>query len=446
MHSSDRNLILISIDGLRSEDLANPALRLPHIRALAARGATVTHLETSFPSVTWCVHTTMITGTHPNKHGVLGNRVLDRISGTGLDHFGDRTWDKEEAVLVPTLYDEAQRAGLTTASICWPETRGARTIDWNIPEFYEQHLFERHCTPALWQELRDLGYPVHRYGEWSAQHALGPMQDWLSAEAAVHLLRTRQPRLLMVHFLVADSFQHDYGSGSPESDWAFNYLDDQVGKILAAVAERGLTDRTNVMVLGDHGFAPISRLILPNLVLKQEGLVAVDGHEGVVGKTAWSVSNGGSAFLYILDGARRAELMPYLRHRFSLVEGVDRVIGPEEFGGLGLPQPADHPHQPDLILHAATGYCFVESHEGPAAVLPSSRKGAHGFLPRTPGLLTSLVAAGPDIAQGVTLPAAHLVDVAPTGAALLGIGLPNADGRVLERLLSPEATVMSADD
>lgn len=441
LNSTDRNLVLISIDGLRAADLANEHLALPHLRRLAVRGTTILHLEPSFPSVTWCCHTTMVTGVHPKKHGVLGNRVLNRETGQVLEHFGDRSFTKEESVLAPTLYDLAHAHGMQSAALCWPKTRGAANIAWNIPEFYEQHLFDDHCTPEFWAELKALGLPVDRYGDWSAQHPLGQMQDWLTAEIALHLIRNHQPRLLMAHFLCADSLQHDHGSGSPEAHWAFNYVDSQIGRIIEALEATGQHERTNVIVLGDHGFAPVQKLILPNVVLKREGLIAVEGHEGIVGKRAWSVGNGGAAFLYVLDEAKKEELLPFLYYQFSRVEGIDRVITPGEFEGLGLPLPADNSHQPDLILHAASGYGFADIHEGPLVVAPSRIRGAHGYLASTEGLLTSLVAAGPDIARGVVIPAAHAIDVAPTAATLLGLTIPNADGRVLSDLIATERGV-----
>src|SRR5688572_3262364 len=78
-----RHVVLISIDGLAAFHLANAALDLPNIRALAAAGVHASS-ETVFPSVTHPAHTTLITGTTPRHHGVINNRLVDRRTGNRL--------------------------------------------------------------------------------------------------------------------------------------------------------------------------------------------------------------------------------------------------------------------------------------------------------------------------------------------------------------------------
>jgi predicted AlkP superfamily pyrophosphatase or phosphodiesterase len=118
-----RRVALISIDGLPASALDDPAVGLPHLRELAARGIRATGLRSTFPSVTWPCHTTFVTGVSPARHGVLGNHVLDRTSGALISHHGDRT---DVPVRAETLWDRAAAAGLRAAAACWPKTRGAK--------------------------------------------------------------------------------------------------------------------------------------------------------------------------------------------------------------------------------------------------------------------------------------------------------------------------------
>jgi arylsulfatase A-like enzyme len=46
------------------------------------------------------------------------------------------------------------------------------------------------------------------------------------------------------------------------------------------------------------------------------------------------------------------------------------------------------------------------------------------------------IAAGRGIKKGVTLEVFDSIDVAPTAARLLGVELPNVDGKVLSEILS----------
>src|SRR5438552_324327 len=195
-------LVMVSLDGLRGAALDDPAANIPTLRALAQRGARARRVRPVFPSVTWPCHTTLVTGVRPARHGVLGNIVFDRASGAVVRHEGDYT---DRRVAVETLWDRVHAAGGRVASVCWPKTRGVAAIPDNVPEFLDQALFEEHASPELWRELRARALPVDRYGEWSAHHALTPMQDWLTLEAALHVVATRPPRLLLVHFLALDA-------------------------------------------------------------------------------------------------------------------------------------------------------------------------------------------------------------------------------------------------
>ena len=117
-------VVMVSIDGLRAAALEDPAAPLPTLRALAARGSRAASMQPVFPSVTWPCHTSVVTGTTPRRHGVLGNQVYDRARGRGVSHYGDRT---DAGIAVRTLWDAVAADGRRVASLCWPKTRGACT-------------------------------------------------------------------------------------------------------------------------------------------------------------------------------------------------------------------------------------------------------------------------------------------------------------------------------
>ena len=69
----------------------------------------------------------------PEKHGVLANGMLIR-GGVGTPVVVDPKRDKSEMVRVATLFDLVHAAGMTTADINWPCTRGANTLDDSFPD------------------------------------------------------------------------------------------------------------------------------------------------------------------------------------------------------------------------------------------------------------------------------------------------------------------------
>ena len=116
-------MVLITIDGFPAEMFSNPKTHIPRIRQLAAQGVAAAGMRVSTPSVTWPNHTTLVTGVHPAKHSVFYNGVLTR-RGADVPVSVDPRRDKTELVAVPTVYDLLHDAGLRTAAINWPCTRG----------------------------------------------------------------------------------------------------------------------------------------------------------------------------------------------------------------------------------------------------------------------------------------------------------------------------------
>lgn len=422
--SAPATVLMLSIDGLRAAAVDDPTARLPALRALIARGARARRLLPIFPTVTWPCHTTIVTGVSPARHGIVGNLTYDRSRQEVVEHFGDRT---DVGVSVPTLWDILHARGERTAAICWPKTRGVAAVADNIPEFYEQELFERYASPALWSELAARGLPVGCYGRWSAQHALGPMQDWLTLEAALHVLRVRPPRLLLLHFLTLDSFQHDHGVESPEARWALEHMDHLLGRLVVELDGLGRLDATTLMVFGDHGFVDVGTTHHLNQILAEEGLLELDGQGTITRRRAWAAGNGGMAHVYVLDEAPRATA-GRLAERFAALPGVE-VLGPERFGEVGLPDAGVHPAQGDLVLTAADGVFFTGHSTPEAAAAAPVYVAAHGHPPTLPQLAAAFVMAGPGVRAGAELASLSMLDLAPTAARLLGLALPGAEGR-----------------
>src|SRR5688572_17033776 len=140
--AKDRTVVLISIDGFPAWMWADPTLPVPNLRRLAREGAQAEAMTVSNPSITWINHTTLVTGVPPQKHGVLFNGLLVRQPAP-LPPVIEQWRDKADLVRVPTVYDAAHKAGLTTAQVDWVAILNSGTINWEfleIPKIGRAHV------------------------------------------------------------------------------------------------------------------------------------------------------------------------------------------------------------------------------------------------------------------------------------------------------------------
>ena len=427
--------IVVSLDGLAAFYWRDPAARMPGLRALAERGVVAGRMETVFPSTTWPTHVSLVTGVAPDRHGVVGNSILNRGTGAREDLTGDPVYDAPDLLRARTVYDLAHAAGLATAAIDWPATRNSPSLDFNLPFFKDQRVFETQTSRVVWAELARLGYPLDRQGEW-AQLPKRFLKDAMVADLASHVWRRHAPRLMLVHFLWADSFQHLHGPRSAEAYWAIDYVDGLIGRLLAALPADELTERTALFVVSDHGFLPVERDVRINARLRQLGLLRVDAAGRVATAEACFVMNHGAGYLYCTGAGDRGRLARDLATELAGIEGVANVWMESEYPGLGLPTSATNPKVGDLLLEAVPGYCFADDAEGDEIVCAPRYRGSHGHLPTHPDNGAFFLAAGPGIAKGMTLVAIRSRDVGPTVAHVLGLAMQGTDGRVLGEILT----------
>jgi predicted AlkP superfamily pyrophosphatase or phosphodiesterase len=422
--ANDQYVVVISIDGFGWEWYwKDPMVRIPTIRALAREGA-VGPMEVAFPSVTWVSHTSMMTGAFPRENGVTGNSVLNRHTGTVENLIGDDIFNKDEFVKVDTIYDLAKKQrGLKTAAVSWPLTRGSRNLDFIIPESYNQATYIKTAKPSdLLDKLEENAIAANRFGPWSALE-VSDREDWLTAEAANYLIRNEKPQLMLIHFLVTDSFSHLYGAGSEEAKWAHEYVDDRIRSIVDTLKAEGIFDRTNLFIVSDHGWTNITKAVKPNVLLKTLGLLKVDKNENIVSKEAYAVMNHGAAHVYVLNKQRKDEIVREIKPKLAALEGINNVYDESDFNRLGLPSTKD-PYMADLILEAKEGYYIVNEHDGISPLGKVTYVATHGHDPARPWMKGTLIAAGPGIKTGVQLADATVRDLAPTIAQLLGLQMP----------------------
>jgi len=429
-----RTVVMVSVDGLAAFYMDDPKADMPTIRALAEAGAWAP-MQASAPTVTWPNHTNLVTGVTSAKHGVVGNEYFDREQKKSVPLILDPFFDKEEIIRVPTIYDVAHGAGMKTAGIRWPASRNAKTLDWGMPEVGSNKQLHEFTTPELVAECKAAGIWADGEKVRSGSREVEIVSDDASARVFHHILRTHRPNLALLHLIHVDHMEHVHGPRSPEAYEAIHHADLQVREIWD-ILKRDYPDTATLLVVSDHGFAPIEHVILPNVVLRDLGLVQVEGDQ-VVDGTVRIVIQGGALFVYVLDDDKRGEIIAQVRKAFEAVPGIGKIAGPDELKDHGVASPADDPHAPDMILFAAEGFSYSDKASGSKVVIDDTPiKGTHGHDEHLPNLQATFVAWGAGIKPGSRPGLIKNIDVAPTIAELLGLNMQSASGKPVAAALA----------
>jgi predicted AlkP superfamily pyrophosphatase or phosphodiesterase len=402
-----RMVIVISLDGFPAYALDDAKLPVPTLRRLIRHGVTA-RMNIINPTVTWPNHTTMVTGVRADEHGLLVNGSLVP-TGAWPPIKVDPMVDKVKMVHVPTVYDAAHMAGLTTAQIDWVAINNAPTITWPFNEWATPG------GPVEQEMIRNGAITAADVDNFTKANILFRDQIW--TKAAVFLIREHRPNLMLLHFLSLDSVHHGFGPKSLAATSAMAFLDSCVEKVVAAVHEAGMDDRTTFLVVADHGFKGYTKEIRPAIALAAAGLA---------GKV-FVIPEGGTAMVYLAA----PELLPETEKALEGIEGIGQVIRQDGFAALGLPLPAKDPQMSPLLLTAKDGYSFSGATGGPVTAAVPQLRGSHGYLASDPEMDALFIASGYGVRAGALPAKISNLDVAPTIAKLLGVPLPSAKGKPL---------------
>jgi predicted AlkP superfamily pyrophosphatase or phosphodiesterase len=405
--AQQRMVVVISLDGFPAYALDDAKLPIPTLRRLIREGVTA-RMNIINPTVTWPNHTTMVTGVKADEHGLLVNGSLVP-TGTWPPIKVDPMVDKVKMVHAPTVYDAAHKAGLTTAQIDWVAISKAPTITWPFNEWATPE------GPVEQEMIRKGAITVADVTDFTKSNILFRDQIW--TKAATFLIREHKPNLMLLHFLSLDSAHHQYGPKSLAGNSAMAFLDSCVEKVVTAVREAGMQDRTTFLIVSDHGFKGYTKTIQPAVALAAAGLT---------GK-AHVIPEGGTAMIYVPDKA----LIPQAVKALEGVEGVGKVVGADGFAAMGLPTPDKDPQMSQLLLTAKEGYSFSGATGGPVTAEVPQQRGSHGYVASDPDLDAIFIASGYGVRAGALPAKISNIDVAPTIAKLLGVALPSAKGKPL---------------
>lgn len=418
-------VVVISIDGLKPDyvlEADKHGLEIPNLRRFLTTGTYASGVRGAVPTVTYPSHTTLVTGAAPARHGILGNTTFDPL----VKNQGGWYWYAED-IRIPTLWDAARNAGLTTASVHWPVTVGAQ-MTWNIPQVWrtgepdDRKLVRALSSRGLLDSLeREVG---QRYPDGADETIEGDERRALFGE---RLILSRRPMFTLTYFTALDHAQHESGPYSRDAIATLERIDAIVGRIERA-AQQAHGDRAVVAVVSDHGFYPVTRALNPGVALREAGLLEFDAAADDKPKSwraaAWI--NGGVAAIMLRDSTD-VDARARVRALLTKLQGdpanrIASIVDASDLRARGAFTGAAY------LINLRDGMTMGSALKGPL-ITDTKTRGMHGYLPDDQRMLASFFIAGPGISAGLTLGQIDQRDIAPTLAKFLGVPLPTAEGK-----------------
>lgn len=368
-------VVMISIDAFRADyfDLGVT----PNLSRVADEGARARWMTPSYPALTFPNHYTLVTGLRPDRHGIVHNTMTDPGLGgfkaADRNAMADGRWWGGEPIWVT-----AEKHGVRSASWAWPGS--AASIGG--------------VRPNRWKGFDDTVPPMQRMDD---------VIDWLDAPADV------RPKLITVYLEQLDRAGHDHGPDSQQVRRSLSEIDSAIGHLYEGLAQRGLLDRINLIIVSDHGMA----IVAPGRAIAVEDMVPVE--------EATVVSIGQSIGITPKPGHEAAARRLLGRHAHH--ECWRREELPERW------QYGHHPRVPPIVCQMDEGWDAVPRTDV-ARRSPRAARGSHGYDPALPSMRAMFIARGPAFKAGTQLPAFDNVDVYPLLAHLLGLEPADNDGDI----------------
>jgi arylsulfatase A-like enzyme len=423
--------LVIVVDGLRPDYVTLEVM--PRLVQLGRRGIVFNAHHSVFPTVTRVNASTFVTGVYPERHGIMGNTIyIPKANATkGLDTGARENLELVERsdgrlLTAPTLSELLRPAGRSLLVVSSGSSGSALLLNHTLATGGIIH-YEFSRPPALAAK---------------AAAALGPApphttpndpQNQYAIDAYLKVgLSDVRPDVTFMWLNDPDGTAHANGMGSPITRRSLALVDAGIGRVEDALREKGLLDRTNIIVTSDHGFSTHTGELKLGAIVAPFAKPLPDGSPDIV------VAEGAIHFRAAVDRTRVAAIVAALQRRPAVGAIFTR---PRPGGGSGGVVPGtlsfdvahwNHPSRSGEILVSAN---WTREANDAGIEGKTTDGGVAGHGSSSPyDIHNVLMAAGPDFREHETSAApTGNVDIAPTLLRLVGLPVPSTmAGRVIE--------------
>ena len=431
-----KKLIVISADAMVDADL--PLLfEQPVFKDIMPRLSLMEKVRTIYPTVTYPAHTSMASGAYPDRHGVTSNEERE----PGMTGVLPWCWFHRSSK-VKDIFDAAHEAGYTTAAVYWPVTGNHPGIDYLIDEYWPQD--ENDTLVEAFRRAGSSEEVIKKVIEGNIQGArmrYHPESDEMGKRFVVAMIREFRPDVLFFHPANIDHSRHATGLFSEDVSQSVVDTATWLGEIIQATKDAGVYEETNFVLMSDHGQMNVNRVIHPNVLLADNGLIKLGENGEPVSWDAFAHSVGMASYVYLRKGADdelRQRVYKLLKHLAEEgIYGFNEVFTRDE-----IDEKERLSDDFEFVLETDGYTSFGQRLTRPLVTNYGDPKNndyrlghaTHGYLPDK-GPQPVFMAWGPDFVPGLRLERRPIVDIPCTLAKLLGVELPDADGSAIDELI-----------
>lgn len=218
------HVVVIGIDGMSPDGIKNASTPvMDSILKVAAYTFTCQAVLPTSSSPNWA---SMIMGAGPDKHGITSNSWQPHKQTIELECEGTKRGGKPSGMW-PTIYGELRRQKPDAIIACFN--------DWlAYNRLFEKGVVNRQRDANLLQAASHTGY------------------KGITKKASRYFKR-KKPDFMFVHLDHVDHAGHHDGHGTQPYYDAVGVADQQIGKLVQAVKESGVLERTIILIVADHG-------------------------------------------------------------------------------------------------------------------------------------------------------------------------------------------------
>ncbi|ORZ08722.1 alkaline-phosphatase-like protein [Absidia repens] len=310
----------------------------------------------AFPSLTFPNHWTMVTGLHPESHGIVANDFYDPVLKQRFQH-----WNTSSSTnphwwqVADPIWKTCSHFNRLTASVMWP---GSEAV---APTYL--YPFDSTKTPSeimdLTLELIDMPYKV-------------------------------RPQFISVHVSQADSVGHGSGPDSDDIKSTVQMIDQAIGQLMDGIKQRHVEEHAHIIVVSDHGMARTDKYIYYDDILSSKSLSFLRHREG------WPLLD-----LRPNDDAPADAIQQIYNEMATYLDHHPKDAHYKVYLKEDVP-PHYHYRNNERIAPIVTipdtGYAFLNHNTtDPSSGITQQPKGMHGYDILDPDMLAIFMAKGPKV-------------------------------------------------